>query len=349
VKKNGLDRAEYTSNLVNDLRALIASTRDEVARSVNSALVLLYWRVGRRIRQDILKEKRAEYGEEILPTVSAKLVTEFGNGFSSRNLARMVRFAEIFSDLKIVSTLSTQLSWSHLVEIIPLKDGLQRDFYAEMCRIERWSVRTLRSKIGSMLFERTALSRKPAKLIKQELEVLREEDKVSPDLIFRDPYLLDFLGLKDTYSEKDLESAILREMESFILELGEGFSFVARQKRMTIGDDDFYLDLLFYHRKLRRLVAIELKLDKFKPEYKGRMELYLRWLEKYEQHPDERSPIGLILCAGGSEEQIKLLELDKGCIRVAAYLTELPPQDVLRKKLHETMILARKQLEDRRS
>jgi len=261
----------------------------------------------------------------------------------------MVRFAEIFSDLKIVSTLSTQLSWSHLVEIIPLKDGLQRDFYAEMCRIERWSVRTLRSKIGSMLFERTALSRKPAKLIKQELEVLREEDKVSPDLIFRDPYLLDFLGLKDTYSEKDLESAILREMESFILELGEGFSFVARQKRMTIGDDDFYLDLLFYHRKLRRLVAIELKLDKFKPEYKGRMELYLRWLEKYEQHPDERSPIGLILCAGGSEEQIKLLELDKGCIRVAAYLTELPPQDVLRKKLHETMILARKQLEDRRS
>ncbi len=349
MKKNGLDRAEYTSNLVNDLRALIASTRDEVARSVNSALVLLYWRVGRRIRQDILKEKRAEYGEEILPTVSAKLVTEFGNGFSSRNLARMVRFAEIFSDLKIVSTLSTQLSWSHLVEIIPLKDGLQRDFYAEMCRIERWSVRTLRSKIGSMLFERTALSRKPAKLIKQELEVLREEDKVSPDLIFRDPYLLDFLGLKDTYSEKDLESAILREMESFILELGEGFSFVARQKRMTIGDDDFYLDLLFYHRKLRRLVAIELKLDKFKPEYKGRMELYLRWLEKYEQHPDERSPIGLILCAGGSEEQIKLLELDKGCIRVAAYLTELPPQDVLRKKLHETMILARKQLEDRRS
>jgi predicted nuclease of restriction endonuclease-like (RecB) superfamily len=345
VKKNVLDRTEYTSNLINDLRTLIASTRDEVARSVNSALVLLYWKVGKRIRQDILKEKRAEYGEEILPTLSAKLVTEFGNGFSSRNLARMVRFAEIFSDLKIVSTLSTQLSWSHLVEIIPLKDDLQRDFYTEMCRIERWSVRTLRSKIGSILFERTALSRKPAKLIKQELEVLREEDKVTPDLIFRDPYLLDFLGLKNTYSEKDLETAILREMESFILELGAGFSFVARQKRMTIDDDDFYLDLLFYHKKLRRLVAIELKLDKFKPEYKGRMELYLRWLEKYEQHSDEGSPIGLILCAGGSEEQIKLLELDKGGIRVAAYLTELPPQDILRKKLHETMILARKQLE----
>ena len=345
MKKNVLDRTEYTSNLINDLRTLIASTRDEIARSVNSALVLLYWKVGKRIRQDILKEKRAEYGEEILPTLSAKLVTEFGNGFSSRNLARMVRFAEIFSDLKIVSTLSTQLSWSHLVEIIPLKDDLQRDFYTEMCRIERWSVRTLRSKIGSILFERTALSRKPAKLIKQELEVLREEDKVTPDLIFRDPYLLDFLGLKNTYSEKDLETAILREMESFILELGAGFSFVARQKRMTIGDDDFYLDLLFYHRKLRRLVAIELKLDKFKPEYKGRMELYLRWLEKYEQHSDEGSPIGLILCAGGSEEQIKLLELDKGGIRVAAYLTELPPQDILRKKLHETMILARKQLE----
>ena len=225
-----------------------------------------------------------------------------------------------------------------------MKDELQRDFYAEMCRVERWSVRTLRQKIGGMLYERTALSKKPDKLIKQELDTLREEDKLTPDLIFRDPYLLDFLGLKDTYSEKDLETAILREMESFILELGVGFTFVERQKRITVGDDDFYLDLLFYHRKLRRLVAIELKLDKFKPAYKGQMELYLRWLEKYEQHPDEESPIGLILCVGKSEEQIKLLQLDKGGIRVSAYLTELPPQEILRKKLHEAIILARKQL-----
>ena len=331
-------------NLLTDLRTLIATTRINVAQAVNAALAILYWKVGQRIRRNILHEKRADYGKEILSTLSRKLVDEFGTGFSQPNLFRMTRFAEVFPKEDIVTTLSAQLTWSHFVEIIPLKDELQRDFYAEMCRIERWNVRMLRQKIGGMLYERTALSKKPDKLIKQELDALREEDKLTPDLVFRDPYLLDFLGLKDTYSEKDLETAILREMESFIMELGAGFAFVERQKRITVGDDDFYLDLLFYHRKLKRLVAIELKLGKFKPAYKGQMELYLRWLEKYEQHPDEESPIGLILCAGKSEEQIKLLQLDKGGIRVAAYLTELPPQETLRKKLHEAMIFAREQL-----
>jgi predicted nuclease of restriction endonuclease-like (RecB) superfamily len=338
---------KLADDLFQDLRSLILETRQDVARTVNSSLVILYWKVGQRIRQDILKEKRATYGEEILSTLSKKLVEEFGNGFSLPNLFRMVRFAEVFPTEQIVSTLSAQLGWSHFVEIVPLKDELQRDFYTEMCRIERWSVRTLRQKISGMLFERTALSRKPVELAKQELAQLREEDKLTPDLVFRDPYLLDFLGLKDTYSEKDLETAILRELEAFILELGVGFTFVARQKRMTVDDEDYYLDLLFYHRKLRRLVAIDLKLGKFQAADKGQMELYLRWLEKYEQQPDEESPIGLILCADKSEEHIKLLQLDKGGIRVAAYLTELPPRRLLQKKLHEAILLARARLEEK--
>ena len=223
----------------------------------------------------------------------------------------MIRFSKSFQTTKLSRHCHAQLSWSHFVEILPLKDDLQRDFYAEICRIEGWSVRTLQKKIDSMLFERTALSRKPAELAKQELGALREEDKVTPDLVFRDPYLLDFLGLKDSYGEKDLEAVILREMEQFILELGVGFTFVARQKRITVGEDDFYLDLLFYHRKLRRLVAVELKLRKFKPADKGQMELYLRWLEKYEQVLGEETPLGLILCAGKSEEQIELLRWKK--------------------------------------
>jgi predicted nuclease of restriction endonuclease-like (RecB) superfamily len=331
--------------LFKDLRALIMEARQDVARQVNSALVLLYWRVGKRIRQDILKEKRAEYGEQIVHTVSAKLVNEFGTGFAEKNLRRMVQFAEAFPDEQIVVTLSRQLGWSHFVAIIPLDDDLKRDFYAEMCRVERWSVRTLRQKISSMLFERTALSRKPVELARQELAQLREEDKLTPDLVFRDPYFLDFLGLRDTYSEKDLETAILRELENFILELGVGFTFVARQKRITVDDEDYYLDLLFYHRKLRRLVAIDLKLGKFQAADKGQMELYLRWLEKYEKQPEEETPIGLILCATKSEEHVKLLQLDKSGIRVAAYLTELPPRKLLQKKLHETMIMARALLE----
>jgi predicted nuclease of restriction endonuclease-like (RecB) superfamily len=249
----------------------------------------------------------------------------------------MIRFAECFPKEKIVATLSQQLGWSHFKEIIPLDDDLKRDFYAEMCRIERWSVRTLRQKISGMLFERTALSRKPDKLIRHELDNLRAEDKLTPDLVFRDPYFLDFLGLKDRYLEKDIEDAIMREMENFILELGVGFTFVARQKRIQVDNDDYYLDLLFYHRGLKRLVAIDLKLGDFKPADKGQMELYLRWLAKYDQKPDEESPIGLILCAGKKKETVELLELEKSGIRVASYWTKVLPRELLQKKLHEAI------------
>ncbi len=334
-----------SAKLLRDLRDLIRSARSEVAQAVNSALALHYWQVGQRIRTDILDSKRAAYGAEIVSTLSRQLSAEFGSGYSRPNLFRMIKFAESFADGAIVSTLSRQLSWSHFIEILQLKDSLRRDFYAEMCRIERWNVRTLRAKIGGMLFERTALSRKPEELVKRELARLRQEDTLTPDLVFRDPYFLDFLGLKDAYSEKDLEVAILREMERFILELGVGFTFVARQKRIVIDGEDFYLDLLFYHRKLRRLIAVDLKLSSFKAADKGQMELYLRWLEKHEMEPGEETPIGLILCADKGDERVELLQLDKSGIRVASYLTDLPPRQLLRRKLHETLLAARGRLE----
>jgi len=330
--------------LLKDLRELITAARQDVARQVNSALVLLYWRIGKRIHRDILREKRAEYGEQIVSAVSRELAAEFGQGFSTRNLWHMIRFAEVFPDEGIVNALSTQLGWTHFRHIIALDDPLKRDFYAEMCRIERWSTRTLEKKIGGMLFERTALSKKPEKLIREELDTLRAEDKLTPDLVFRDPYFLDFLGLKDRYLEKDIEDAIMREMENFILELGVGFTFVARQKRIQVDNDDYYLDLLFYHRGLKRLVAIDLKLGDFRPADKGQMELYLRWLAKYEQKPDEQAPIGLILCAGKKKETVELLELEKSGIRVASYWTRVLPRELLQKKLHEAIQHARTRL-----
>jgi predicted nuclease of restriction endonuclease-like (RecB) superfamily len=335
------------AKLLEDLRDLIRSARSGVARAVNSAVALHYWQVGRRIRTDILKSRRAAYGAEIVSTLSKQLAAEFGSGDSRPNLFHMIKFAELFADGEIVSTLSRQLSWSHFIEILQLKDPLQRDFYAEMCRIERWDVRTLRAKIGGMLFERTALSRRPEKLVRQELAGLREADALTPDLVFRDPYFLDFLGLKDAYAEKDLEAAILREMERFILELGVGFTFVARQKRVVIDGEDFFIDLLFYHRKLRRLIAVELKLERFRAADKGQMELYLRWLEKHEMEPGEETPIGLILCADKGDERVELLQLDRSGIRVASYLTELPPRRLLRQKLHETLAAARARLQQR--
>jgi predicted nuclease of restriction endonuclease-like (RecB) superfamily len=318
-----------------------------VAQAVNSAQVLLSWEVGRRSLVEILREDRAAYGEEIVATVSRQLAAEYGRGFAEKSLRRMIQFARVFPDREIVAALSRELSWSHFVELLPLEDDLRRQFYAEMCRVERWSVRALRAKIDGMLFERTALSRKPAGLAERELTALREEDRLSPDLVFRDPYFLDFLGLHDTYAEKDLEAAILRELESFILELGTGFAFVARQKRITVDDQDYYLDLLFYHRKLRRLVAVELKLGRFRAADKGQMELYLRWLAAHEAEPGEEPPLGLILCAGKSDEHVELLQLDRSGIRVAAYLTELPPREMLERKLHESAARAKARLEAR--
>jgi len=333
--------------LFKNIRSMIEEARSAVAITVNAGLSMLYWRIGKRINEEILKGDRAAYGEQIMHTLSVQLQMEYGQGFGKRNLFRMIRFAEVFPDPKIVSALLTQLSWTHFLQIIPFEDPLKRDFYAEMCRIERWSTRTLEKKIGGLLFERTAISRKPDKVIRHELDTLRSKDQMTPNLVFKDPYLLDFLGLRDKYIEKDVESAILREMESFILELGADFAFIARQKRITIDNEDYYLDLLFYHRGMHRLVAIELKLGKFKAADKGQLELYLRWLDKYERREGENSPLGLILCAEKSTEHVELLQLAKSGIRVAEYFTELPPRALLERKLHDAIRLAREQIATR--
>jgi predicted nuclease of restriction endonuclease-like (RecB) superfamily len=336
--------ATPADRLLGDVRALIEAAREQTARVVNSALVGLYWHIGKRIREDVLQEKRAGYGEQIVLTLATQLTTEYGRGFGRRSLFRMMQFAEYFPDERIVSALSTQLGWGHFVELLSLDDPLKREFYAELCRVERWSVRTLRHKIGHLLYERTAVSKKPDELIARDLAALRDEDRMTSDLVFRDPYFLDFLGLTGTYVEKDMKQAILRELEAFILELGSDFAFVARQKRMSVDNEDYYLDLLFYHRRLRRLVAIELKLERFQAADQGQMELYLRWLEKYETRPGEEPPLGLILCADKSEEHVELLQLDQSGIRVAQYLTELPPRELLEKTLHDSIRRARERL-----
>lgn len=348
AKKAALTRAAPkrvpADPLLTDLRQMIAEARELVGRTVNAGLTLLYWEVGNRIRSETLGGKRAEYGENIVQALAAQLEREFGRGFGAKNLRRMMQFAEVFPERAIVVSLIRQLSWTHFIALIPLEKPLQRDFYAEMCRLENWSVSTLRQKIGGMLYERTALSKKPAKLAEMELKALREEDKLTPELVFRDPYFLDFLGLKDTYAEKDLEAAILREMEAFILELGVGFAFLERQKRVTVDGVDHYLDLLFYHRNLRRLVAVELKLEDFKPGDKGQMELYLGWLNRYERKEGEESPIGLILCAGKRQETIELLNLEHSGIQVSSYWTEALPKAEMERKLHDAVTLARARL-----
>ena len=300
-----------------------------------------------RIAGEVLKGERAEYGQQIIKTLAKQLTQSVGKGWSTQQLRHCLRFAEIFPENEIVYALRRQLSWTHIRSLMYIDDALKRDFYITMATQERWSTRTLTERIDSQLFERTAISKKPDQTISQELQLLRDSGQVNQNLILKDPYVLDFLGLNDSYLEKDLEDAILRELEQFLLELGSGFSFIARQKRLQIDEDDFYIDLLFYNRKLKRLVAIDLKVGRFKAEYKGQMELYLRWLAKHEQEPDENPPLGIILCAGKKQEQIELLELDQSGIHVAEYLTVLPPKAELEQKLHQAVINAKLRLDNK--
>jgi predicted nuclease of restriction endonuclease-like (RecB) superfamily len=330
--------------LVHDLGSMIDAARMQVAVAANATLTTLYWQLGHRIRTEVLDGRRAEYGARIVATVGRELERRHGRSFGEKALRHMVRFVEAFPDAEIVSALRRQLSWSHFKQLIYISDGLKRDFYAEMCRVEGWSTRVLAQKISGMLYERTALSRKPEELVRQEIAALREKGELSPTLVLQDPYMLDFLELADTYSEKDLESAILRELERFLLELGAGFAFIERQKRITLDGDDYYIDLLFFHRRMRRLVAVELKIGDFKPADSGQMELYLRWLNHHERQPTEEAPLGIILCAGKKRETVEYLDLDTRGIHVAEYLTELPAREVLEERLRRAIEAARNRL-----
>jgi len=326
-----------------ELRALIASSRQRLAGAVNAELTRLYWSVGERLRTEVLGgADRAKYGDQLIKRLGEQLAQEFGRGFEAKNLRRMLQFAVAFPDPEKVASLMRHLSWTHFLQLLPLKAEAARWFYALQCVESRWSVRELHHQIERKAFERTELATLQTQTPVQTEPVVAAH--TTPAQVFKDPYFLDFLGLRQGHDEADLEAAILRQLEAFILELGRGFAFVERQKRMVIDGDDFYLDLLFFHRRLRRLVAIELKLGRFKAAHKGQMELYLKWLDKHERQPGEEAPIGLILCAESSREQVELLQMHKDGITVAEYWTELPPKAELEQKLHAALLEARERL-----
>ena len=332
---------EIEEKLIIEVENLIVETKDNIVVNVATEATLLYWNVGKLINTILLENKRADYGKSIIDNLSTNLLIKQGKLWNNKMLWNCSKFNTIFPDESILYALSRQLSWTHFRKLIYIEDELKREFYIEMCKLEKWSTRMLEDRIKSMLYERTAISKKPNQTIKNDLELLKNEQKMNADLVFKDPYLLDFLDLKDTYSEKDLETAILADLQRFLIELGNDFAFLARQKRVTIDHTDYYIDLLFYHRRLKSLIVIDLKLGDFEASYKGQMELYLRYLEKYEKVEGENSPIGLILCSGKNEEHIELLELEKSNIKVAEYLTILPPMQLLKEKLHKAILYAK--------
>ncbi len=338
--------AKY-SGILKNLSSIIEQKRTNAKIALNNEQLMMYWEIGRLLVDDILEKEKPQYGKEIIGEISLRLTEQYGRGYDKSAVFRMISFYKEFPEIEKVATLSQQLTWSHFIELISIEDKQKRDFYAVMCRNENWSVRTLRERKKSMLYERTAISKKPEETIANDIALLRDEKKMSLDMFYRDPYILDFLGLKDTYAEKDLENAILDELEKFILEMGSDFAFLARQKHFVLDGKDYYMDLLFFHRTLRRLVLIELKLGEFEPSYKGQVELYLRWLDRYERTKDEESPIALILCAEKSQETIELMELSEGNIHVGQYLTKMPSKEILEKKLSEAISNAREMLNQR--
>lgn len=327
--------------LLKDISTLIDEARAHIAREYNSTQALLCWLIGNRIDEEILRSERAEYGETIVISLSNHLSISYGKGYSRPNLFRMIKFAKQFPNRDIVSTLSRQLSWSHFILISTIDDHLKREFYVKMCRVQRWSVRALKQQLDSLLYERTALSKKPESIIQAQLDKLKSTDEMTPELTFKEPYFINFIGANDYHSEEELENLILNNITDFLQELGNDFCFVARQKRMSTGKKDRYLDLLFFNRRLRRLIAIDLKLKDFDPAYKGQMEWYLNWLDKNERFEYEEKPMGIILCAGKDHDDIEYLEMDKTGIHVAQYLTALPPREILEKKLKLAIQLAR--------
>jgi len=325
------------TTLYTNIKTIIDISKQQATIQLNNTMVLSYWEIGKELKEEILKDKRATYGKEVVKKISEKLTLEYGRGYSKASLLRMIQVYSFFSEKEIVVTLSRQLSWSHFIEFIKLKDELKREFYITMSIHERWDVRTLRERINSMLFERTAISKKPELTIRQDLEALSSENKMSTSLFLKDPCLLNFLELEESYSERDLESAILKELEKFILEFGSDFAFLARQKRIQIGNNDYVMDLLFYHRKLKRLVLIELKIGEFIPQYKGQVELYLKWLSKYEKQEGEEEPIAIILCASKDSEVVELMDLSRDNIHVSEYWLQLPPKELLEEKLSKAI------------
>jgi len=341
------NKLKTESSFFSDVKRIIEQGKANVAVAINAEITLVYWRVGKRIKTEVLQNKRADYGKEVVQELSRGLTAVFGRGWSEKQLRHCLRIAEIFPDDEILSALRRELSWTHIKTLIYVEDDLKRMFYIEMCKIENWSTRTLQERIRSMLFERTAISKKPEKTILKELTELKAEKQMSPDLVFRDPYFLDFLGLSDTYTEQDLESAILTELQRFLTEMGTDFAFLARQKRITIDHRDYKIDLLFFHRRLKCLVVIDLKLGEFEAGNKGQMELYLNYLKRFETIEGENSPIGLILCSGKNDEHVDLMQMDKSNIRVADYFTILPPKELLLDKLNRAIEIAKKRLESR--
>jgi len=335
-KKEVIGKREYNT-LISYIGTLLGQARKQVYTQVNQILVNTYWQIGKRIVNYEQKGKqRADYGSRLLDNLSRDLTKLHGNGFSRDNLERMRKF---YLTLPNSETLSRKLSWSHYCLIIRLDNPLARKFYIKEIENENWSVRELDRQINSMVFERIALSKDKKGVLKlsQKGQLIEKAE----DLV-KDPYILEFLGLEESrrYSETDLEEKIITNLEKFLLEIGKGFMFVARQQRITLEDEHFYIDLVFYNRLLRCFVIIELKIGKLIHQDLGQLQMYVNYYNREVKQDDENPTIGILLCADKKEAIVRYtLPKDNKHIFASKYKLYLPDKKVLEEKVKK--ILAR--------
>jgi predicted nuclease of restriction endonuclease-like (RecB) superfamily len=323
--------------LFNYVSAIIENRKFRAQAQANQESVLMFWEIGKYVGSVLLGGERAGYGKQIVVTLAQQLQTKYGSSFEYSNVTRMIKFAARFPDVEIVVPLAQHLSWSHFVALLPLKTDEAFMFYANDAAARHLGKRDLRRQISRKAYERREIANSSL-----------TEQSIVPFNAFKDPFLLDILNLKDNYLESDLEKAIIADVQKFILEFGRGFAFIESQKHMPIDGEEVVLDLLFYNRILKRLVAVELKIGSFKAAYKSQMELYLAWLDEYEREKGEEAPIGIILCASANRKKVEMLKMDRAGIVVAEYWTELPPKAVFEQKIKEIMEEAQERLERRK-
>lgn len=351
--------------ILSDVAGLLESARRVSARATNAIMTATYWEIGRRIVEfEQRGTRRAGYGKELIARLSADLTKHFGRGFGRVNLSQMRKFCQCWPPAQIfqtssekclagqgspakVQTLSAEFSlrdianrfplpWSHYVLLLSVKNPEGRAFYEKEALRGGWSVRQLERQIDTQFYERTALSKDKAAMLKKGAKPL-PEDAVTPEEEIKDPLVLEFLGLKDEYSENDLEEALIHQLENFLLELGGDFTFVGRQRRLRIGDEWYRVDLLFFHRRLRCLVIIDLKLGKFTHSDAGQMHLYLNYAREHWTHSDENPPVGLILCAQKDHAVAHYaLEGLPNKVLAAEYRTALPDEKTLAAEIDKT-------------
>ncbi len=315
------------------IKAILKEARSSVYKQVNSIMVQTYWNIGKLIVEEEQRgKKKANYGEKSLESLSARLSKDFGKGFSRQNLQNMRQFYLVFENCQ---TLSSKLSWSHYVLLMRVENERARNYYCKEAESEQWSVRELDRQINSMFFERLAISRN-----KSKVKALAEKGHIinSPEDAIKDPYILEFLGWPEhkSFSEKELETVLIDNLQEFLLELGKGFSFVARQKRITLDDEHFYIDLVFYNRLLKAFVLIDLKIGKLTHQDLGQMQMYVNYFDREVKEEDESATIGIVLCRDKKETVAKYtLPENNKTIFASKYKLYLPTEAELEKEIDE--------------